>query len=385
MSFLRRCQNPPTEALNIAKFLGFHSAQDVLPLLYRMKSEGLVKKTGYKWQLCGAGSSSNTACGSAGDPSEVFLPAAASNRPAGSNKPSGRRRSGGRLGSTGADHGRSRTASRRSSVPAEHSRTSETRGLAETSGRGRSFGQMRLTSPNGGNPVTSGQASRPVEQSCRTSTSCTGRPSPGLAESSGHARSFGQMRSTGADGESPAATSRTASRPAEQSRTNLLGSAGNRSPRQTKTFGRGQSGEQLGLADHIDGENPASSTRSSGSPRNSEVFLPASDASRSPRQTSETSGRGRAGAQSALSDDIDGENPLSSTRSSRPTRNSEVFSDASRSPRETETSGSRRAGGQSGLIDIDDQSSSTSTRFSVPAEQTRLSSDGTVSHIYIYY
>ena len=123
LDFLRRCHSESSQATNIAKFLGLKFAQDVLPLLRQMEFEGSVKKIGYLWQLSGAGSRTNQACGtgSAAD-TEVFLPTStAANRSSGSAQTSGHVRFVGEQGLTDAVD-RRRTTSRRASAPAERSR-----------------------------------------------------------------------------------------------------------------------------------------------------------------------------------------------------------------------------------------------------------------------
>jgi len=78
LSFLKRCQNGSSEAPNIAKYLGFFSAKDVLPLLRQMKFEGKLTKTGYKWQVSQSGSAPS---GSNISDTEVVLPASSANQP----------------------------------------------------------------------------------------------------------------------------------------------------------------------------------------------------------------------------------------------------------------------------------------------------------------
>jgi len=114
VSFLRRCQNGSSEALNIAKYIGFRSAKDVLPLLRRMECEGTITRTGYLWQVSRGGSPGT------GD-AEVFLPVPAANQlPVLTDTP-GRSRSAGQLGSIAMNDVRQATP-RYSSLPEGHSR-----------------------------------------------------------------------------------------------------------------------------------------------------------------------------------------------------------------------------------------------------------------------
>ena len=75
LSFLSRCRNEESsQTSNIARYLGLESSRGVLSLLRQLESEGLVKKTGDRWQLSrDGGSPSNVpvcGCGGTGDHTE---------------------------------------------------------------------------------------------------------------------------------------------------------------------------------------------------------------------------------------------------------------------------------------------------------------------------
>jgi len=120
LSFLSRCQNDEmAQTTSIARYLGLTDARRVLSLLRQMTSEGLIKKTGNRWQLCRDGSPPNAACGCGGVESPA-LPVHAANHLHGLS-----RRSSGQRESSRAAHDDDDVTSRLSTLNVEHRRRSE--------------------------------------------------------------------------------------------------------------------------------------------------------------------------------------------------------------------------------------------------------------------